>query len=116
MLPIDDDDEEKKELSSEDVQSARHAYDAGVEIARDMFKLLKKQEVNNAVIHLLGLELSMMALEGNDEPASEGVRLGAISHYAHRILKNEVVIESDHTKDGDCHICETVADLVEDES
>jgi hypothetical protein len=116
MLPIDDDDDEKKTISDEDVQSARHAFDMGAGIARDMFRLLREQGVNNAIIHLLGLELSMMALEGNDEPATEGVRLGAISHYAHRILKNEVVIESDHTKDGDCHICETVADLVEDES
>lgn len=105
MLPLDDEDNDE-----EKVEMARAAYDGAVKVARAIYKQLKEQGADNALIHLAGIELSALALDNAEKPAPEVVRMGAISFYAHRVLKGDIPIKLGHP-DEDCSICDAVADI-----
>ena len=101
------------EIGDEDVQKARDAYDEGVKIARVIYKNLQDQGADNAVLHLIGLEMSAMALNDKERPAPKGAKRGAIALYAHRVLDETLPLERQHLQD-ECDICMMAASLRKD--
>jgi hypothetical protein len=101
------------DITDEDVDKAQHALEESVKVARAIFRQLTEQGADNAVLHLIGLELSAMALHDQDNPAPEGVKIGAVAMYAHRILEKRTPIQRGHLQEK-CKICEVISDLEED--
>lgn len=107
MFPVDDDEPINK------AQIAKEALALSAKIAETIYKQLKEQGANNAVLHLAAIDLSIMALTRGEIPASEFVRVGAIKFYAHRVLGTDVPFEPSHDQDG-CKVCAVISNLETD--